>query len=98
MGGRLARIERVADEARAHGAVIDFEMMLSVPGERGDAVAAAQPECRERARQAVGAHPQAGIADAAGAGRDDLAGRRPLGGVVEELVYRESVSLHERMG
>ena len=65
MGDRQARIERVADEARAHRAVIHLEVMLRVPGQRGDAVAEREPQRRQRARQAIAARPQRGVADAA---------------------------------
>ena len=49
MANRQARIEGVADEACAHRAVIDFEMMLRVPGQRRDAIAEIETEGRESA-------------------------------------------------
>ena len=39
MGDGEARIERVANEPRAHGRVIHLQMMLRVPRERADAIA-----------------------------------------------------------
>ncbi len=66
MGDGEARIERVADKASAHRTVIHLEMMLRVPGQRGDPVADAQAQSRQRARQTIAARSQGGVADAPG--------------------------------
>ena len=60
-----ARIERVADKARAHRRVIHFEMVLRVPRQRADAVAELEAERSQCAREPVAACAQRGIADAA---------------------------------
>ena len=87
----------MADKAGAHRAIVHFEMILRVPGERRDAIAELQPQGRERAREAVAAFSQRGVADAARFRCDDLAITEPLGSVIEEFIDSESVRLHERV-
>ncbi len=57
VGHGQARIQRVADHAGAHERVIHFQMMLSVPAERADAIAESQLKRRQRARQRVASRP-----------------------------------------
>jgi hypothetical protein len=81
LGGRKPGVERVADEAHAHRRVIHLEVMLAVPGQRADPLAGFQSQRRQRARHAVGALADLGIACAhpAPARRrlDDAAGAGP---------------------
>ena len=96
------RVERVAHQPHAHRRIIDLEVMDRVPGECAHPVARLQPQCDQRARQAVAALAERRIA----APPDDrprirlhhLAVLEPLGGMIEELVYCQSVGLHETLG
>ncbi len=102
MGCGEAWVEGMADQPRAHGRIIDLQMALGVPSQGGDPVAKTQAQGGQGARQAIAARPERGIAKAPhnlpGLRRDDLAISRPLGGMVEELVYCESIGLHVRTG
>jgi hypothetical protein len=53
MSGGNSRIQRVADEPRAHERVVHLQMMLGVPAESADPIAETQAQCSERPRQAV---------------------------------------------
>ena len=94
-----ARVEGVADQACAHGRVIDFEMVLGVPAQGADRLAEFDPQGGQGAGHPVAALAQGRIADAQDAAvacrRDHLALAHPLGGMVQELVYGQGVGLHE---
>src|SRR6478609_1905464 len=96
---REPRVERVADHSRAHRRIIELEMMLGVPGERPDPVAMREAERQQGPGQAIAALAKRAIAEPrgnlAGLALHDLGPAMPLGRVVEKLVYRKRVGLHE---
>ncbi|KAF1857266.1 hypothetical protein Lal_00014497 [Lupinus albus] len=71
-----ARVDGMADHARAADAVIAFQMAVAVPGQRADSVARPHPQRRQRVRQLLGADPGVGVG---------VAVDRPLGGARHDL-------------